>query len=250
MISCIYFAVLAVFLADQSVNPKHTTMNPEIVTIGLVEDNKLFRTTLATTLNQHKNYRVVLQAWDGVSLQAELQKGTLPNVLLLDLRMKGMDGFDTLKWLNEVHPNLPVIILSGCRFEITMGTFIRLGASSVLPKAIDPEELFKAIDRVLEEGYYFPDARSRNLWRNAYHEKDEKVLRKHLFSERQWRLLKLAGTGLTYIQIGALLDMSEACVKKHLHGLYEDLEVQNRAELALLAERHGIMEVNAEPRRA
>jgi len=217
-------------------------MSAEIVTIGLVEDNELFRQTLAFFLNQSGNHSVILQASDGFSLQKELSIGSPPDVLLLDLRMKGMDGFDTLKWLNAIHPKLPVIILSGCRTDLTMLTFIHLGASSVLTKAIDIKDLLKAISRVLEDGYYYPDAYSRNVRKDVHGEKNGNRVRKHLFSERQWRLLKLAGTNLTYIQIGSLLDMSVACVKKYLHELYLDLDVQNRAELALLAERHGIWE--------
>ncbi len=220
-------------------------MHTENVKIALVDDHTIFRKALKHLLPTLGNYTVVLEAGDGLELQQALQKGIIPDVILLDISMPRMDGYETIKWLQEVHPDVAVIILSDRQTEITSLTLIYHGASAILKKSGELPEIQKAIAAAADNSFYFPDASTRNPWKAVYQNKDGRPVRKNLFTARQWRFLQLVGTNLTYAGIADELATSEACVKKVQHEMFEELNVRNRAELAVLAERHGICERKA-----
>ncbi len=72
-----------------------------MVTIGLVDDHTLFRNTLTCFINHSENCRVILEAENGKELQEALSKNVLPDILLLDLYMPVMDGFEAMQWLHK-----------------------------------------------------------------------------------------------------------------------------------------------------
>ncbi len=220
-------------------------MHTENVKIALVDDHTIFRKALQNFLPSLGNYTVVLEARDGLELQEAVQNGTRLDVILLDISMPGMDGFETIKWLHETHPELAVVILSDRDTEITTFFLIYHGARAILKKNAELSEIQKAISAAADNGFYFPDAATRNPWKAIHHDKGGRAVRRQLFSGRQWRFLQLAGTDLTYANMADQLDTSEACVKKVQHEMFEELNVTNRAALAVLAERHGIREHKA-----
>jgi two-component system invasion response regulator UvrY len=220
-------------------------MNFETVRIGLVENHLLFRQTLAHFLTQSGSFNVVLEAGHGKELQELMQKETGTQILLLDLAMPVMDGFETLEWLQRQHPHLPVIILTDRETDLTMKRLAQLGARCFLKKNTCTKELTKVVFRVLEDGYYFADTASRNLLLAMYKEDGKQSDIKPCLSEKEWRFLKLAATDMTYEQIAFELNVSTRCVDKTRNGLFEKMNVKNRAAMTLKAISNGIVQTAA-----
>ncbi|HEU4472630.1 MAG TPA: response regulator transcription factor [Flavisolibacter sp.] len=218
-------------------------MNTEIVRIGLVDDHSVLRESLSLFLSQQLHFLVTLQARDGLELQEKLQACSFPDVLLLDVRMKGMGGLETMMWLSREHPEQKVIIYTGCETDLTRELFYSLGARAVVSKWCSEKELEKALRRVHEEGYYYNDLASRRLLTRMHAEAAKRSrITKPLLSEKEMKFLQLAGTDLTYEQIADRLKLKTGCINKMRYELFQKLSCQNRAVLAMMAERNGLNE--------
>jgi DNA-binding NarL/FixJ family response regulator len=217
-------------------------MNEKPVTIGVVDDHPVMRKGLAFFFKHIGNYEVILEAGNGKELQEVLKTRSIPDILLLDLSMPVMNGFVTMKWLNEAHPELPVIIFTSHETDLTSIKLYLLGVRAVLQKGCCEKELVKAITRVNEEGYYHNDPVSRRLLLQLHqHNGKRNGDLRPLLNDKEERFLQLATTNMTYQQIAGVLEVSERGVDKIRNRLFEKLEVQNRASLAVKAMQNGIV---------
>lgn len=217
-------------------------MHTETVSLGLVEDQHLLRTALVHFIKDYTPFEVILEAGNGKEFIEKIKNGKLPDILLLDLSMPVMNGFDTLEWLHQHHPQLPVIVFTHHATDLTLTKLIKLGARAFLKKkdACD-KEMTKVISRVKEDGFYFNDPVARNVLLAMYKAEKKKHGVKVLLTDKEWRFLKLAASDLTYKQIADEMNISIRAVNKISNGLFEKIGVQNRTALALEAVRHGIV---------
>jgi DNA-binding NarL/FixJ family response regulator len=92
-------------------------MGTETISLGIVDDHTIFRKALSNFVNGFENCIVTLDAANGKELQQELKKTSAPEILLLDLRMKEMDGLETAKWLYNHYPQIRMIVDSARLFH-------------------------------------------------------------------------------------------------------------------------------------
>jgi two-component system, NarL family, invasion response regulator UvrY len=210
------------------------------ITIGVIDDHTLFRKALILLINQFENTKVTLEASNGKELQHVLRKENLPDILLLDLQMPVMNGYDTIQWLQNYFPDLPVIILSFCETDLTRVMLMKMGARAILPKNTSEEELKKAILYVLEAGYYYNDIPSRKILLTLYQGSTKGNALKYLLNDREWNFLKLAPTELTYKEMAYALNTSERGIDKIRNNLFEKLKVPSRVVLAIKTLKNGI----------
>ena len=132
------------------------------ITIGVAEDQEIYRNGLVNMLNGVDSFKVTLVAEDGKDLLMKL-KGNEPDIVLLDYRMGGMNGVDTAKRIYRSHPNVRVIILSMYDAHEFVIRAIENGVCGYLTKDDAPEEIIMAIESVMATGYYLNDRTSRIL---------------------------------------------------------------------------------------
>lgn len=212
------------------------------VSIGLVDPETLVRNGIAKLIEGMDGFQVAFQINNGQELQAMLASSPLPELLIMELKMPGLSGFKTLRWLKEHYSYLPVIILTSCRYDITLPRLVADGARCLLSKTVSPADLQDAIRNVLAKGYHYTDLTARALL-SAFHLKgtaDSDRLRYRL-SQREWEVWELCTTSLTYDGIAEELCVSVGCVNKTMNHLFDKLDVANRTELALLAKDHGVL---------
>jgi DNA-binding NarL/FixJ family response regulator len=211
------------------------------ILVGLVEDQLLFRKALIPLINQFENCRVMLEAGNGLELQEELKKGSLPDIVLLDIQMPGMNGYDTLAWLQKNYPSINVIIVTFIDSDFAMMRLLRDGAKAFLKKNMHPDELKKAIYSVKEKGYYYSDHTARRIFNALHDEGDTNEFRKYALAKKEIQFLQFARTDLTYKEIAREMKLSIRAIDKMRDHLFFKLDVKNRVSLVVKSLHEGIV---------
>src|SRR5690606_35720596 len=136
-------------------------MNRSVI---IVDDHLLFARSLKIMVESFTNYSVSEIFSNGQELIDYLEKSAEnPDVVLLDIKMPGMNGLETMAWIKENKPDLNVMALSMEDDEATVLLMIRLGVKGYLLKDIDPDEFQFALEALMENGYYHSDLQRRTL---------------------------------------------------------------------------------------
>lgn len=209
--------------------------------ILLVDDHPLFRGGLKFLLGSLDEQIDVSEAGD--CEQATAQAGTREfDLVLLDLKMPGLDGLSALAAMRETFPSAPVVVLSGEDDPRIVRAAIEGGAMGYIPKASTPEVMIQALKLVLAKGVYLPP---RVLTAPAGADEtvpdrpaDEQALKG--LSPRQMDVLRCVIHGKPNKVIARELDISEGTVKAHLSAVLRALGVRNRTEAVYAAAKMGL----------
>src|SRR6478672_9807881 len=123
--------------------------------VMLADDHILLRDALATLINSFDDYTVCGLANDGDDLLNQLNNGVKPDIILLDLNMPVLDGFDAARWIHANRPEIKILTLTMYDSEIALIRLLQIGVRGFLKKDIHPKELFNALQSVSKEGYYY-----------------------------------------------------------------------------------------------
>lgn len=213
--------------------------------IALVDDHVLLRNGLANLLKD-LGYAISFEAGNGKQLIQKIEAQPLPQVVLMDINMPVMDGFETTLWLKQNHPAIPVLALSMLDDEGSIIKMIRNGAKGYVLKDCDPDDLQKAIESVLKKGYYHSELLSGKLIEALSNGDDTDVKGgpgKLPLNERELEFLRWVCTDLTYKEIADKMGLSPRTVDGYRDALHEKLEVKSRVGMALFAVKQGIVRV-------
>jgi DNA-binding NarL/FixJ family response regulator len=170
---------------------------------------------------------VVLEAEDGIELLEKLKK-TSVDVLLLDIKMPKMNGFEACKKLNDLYPDIKILVLTHLEGKATIRKILNLSIQGYFTKNTDPQELKNAILKLSNNGFYFEKNLSSIIHfikDNPQDEvKDEEV---KTFSEREMQILKLTIKELNGIEIAEKLYISPKTVEQHKRNLMDKTDSKN-----------------------
>ena len=217
----------------------------KVTRIAIADDHKLFRDTLARYLLVDNSFQINLLAGNGSELIANLRKNKI-DVILLDIRMPVLNGWQTLKILNERFPEIKVIMLSMYESDSLIVEGIKLGARSFLCKDCDPETLVDAIYTVAEEGYYF-DSQIAKALRNKVVSRDfpDLTIPYEKLSSREIEIVQLICAGKTNREIAELLFKSVRTVEAHRTTISAKTNCKNVASLVVYAISNGLFAINS-----
>lgn len=208
------------------------------IRLVVVDDHALFRRGLVGLLEEMPGFRVVGQAGDGQQAVSIIEQ-QLPDIVLLDLNMPVMDGISTLKILKSRRLAPRVLMLTISQDDADLLDAIRVGADGYLLKNTEPDDLRKAILRVVEgQGVLSPEVTAPVLRALSRFDGDTPS---QLLSDRELEVLTCMVDGLTTQQIAGRLFISENTVKTHVRHIFEKLEVSNRAEAVGKAMQIGLI---------
>ncbi len=214
----------------------------ETIKVALVDDHVLLRNALASLIDTFDNCKVVLQANSGIDFINSIKTGNIPDVLLLDLNMPNMDGYETSKWIQENSIAINILMLTMYDTEQAMIRLLQTGVNGFLKKDIHPSELKFAITSVMQSGYYYShDTTGKlvNLFRKNQDNQHE--LQKAMLSEIELNFLKHACSEMTYKEIAGIMDLNPRAVDNLRDNLFTKLDVKSRVGLAMYSIRHGIV---------
>ena len=199
----------------------------------VVDDHFFVRMGLAGSLNAEPDMRVEAEADNGAEA-VNLYRKHLPDVVLLDGRLPGMSGLDTLIALRREFPQARVLMLSVDEGEEDIFRAMQAGAAGYLPKTTQRGELLQAIRIVAAGKQYLPPALSARLAQRSAAAS---------LTPQELKVLELLTKGLGNREIGRVLGCSESTAKWHVHNIVQKLEVTDRAEATRAAIERGILHV-------
>jgi DNA-binding NarL/FixJ family response regulator len=206
-----------------------------MISIIIADDHQMFREGLASLLVNEKEIEIIGQASTGKEVLSLFQK-TVPDILLLDIEMPKMDGFDTLRELKKLNVTTKVLVLTMHKSAEFIKNMLKAGAAGYLPKDAGKEALLKAVHEVIEKGsYYTPD--TSRLILESFQEKNNNCQ----ISPREKEIIKLLTDGLTTKKIAAKLFISPHTVETHRQNILLKLGLKNTAELVKYAIQKGLL---------
>jgi DNA-binding NarL/FixJ family response regulator len=202
--------------------------------IAIVDDHILIAKALTGIIENFKQFEVLYESENGALLIEKLKiKNNIPDIVLLDISMPVMDGFETAAWLKQHYPQILVVALSMQDDEKSLIKMVKAGVKGYLLKNIHPAELEKALLTLIKNGTCFPDwAASKVLLSLG---KEETVVVSISFTEREKEFLQYTITEMSYKEIAEKMFCSPRTVESYRDSLFEKLDLKSRVGLAVFA---------------
>jgi DNA-binding NarL/FixJ family response regulator len=217
-------------------------MSPNLYNVILVDDHVLLRDALASLINTFDECHVMNVAGNGKELVDEIANGHIPCLVLLDLNMPVMDGYETAKWLRDNHPQIGVLILTMYDSEIALIRLLQLGVKGFLKKDVNPDELKAALLSVANGDYHYSHGVTGRLVTlfQTNHDNNSS-LDNAILNDMEIDFLKLASTDMTYKEIADIMKQTPRMIDNHRDSLFIKLNVKSRVGLAIYAIKNGIV---------
>lgn len=206
----------------------------------ICDDQAIIRDGLEMMLRLEKDIEVVGAAQDGAEA-LELAAIKSPDLVLMDLKMAGMNGVEATRRIRARFPKIKILVLTTYDDDEWVFDAIRAGASGYLLKDTPREKVIEAIrGTVAGKSFVDPSVAGKILGqvaRNAPNP-DSQIIEK--LTERETDVLRLLARGLTNYEIARQLSLSEGTVRNHVSAIFAKLEVADRTQAAVLAIWHGL----------
>ncbi|KAB2967852.1 response regulator transcription factor [Zoogloea sp.] len=202
----------------------------------MADDHFVVRQGMRQIIGLFPDMEVVGEAGDGLELLAGLAVREV-DLVLLDMTMPGLSGVELIERIRSLHPGVPVLVLSMHKeAQIAFGA-LRAGANGYVTKDSEPSTLAEAIRRVASGKRYVMSELAEEMVFTSLH---EQATRLGILSPREREVLEMIVSGDSMVQIADKLHLSAKTVSTHKTRLMQKLNIQNNAELILVAASEGI----------
>jgi DNA-binding NarL/FixJ family response regulator len=216
-----------------------STINKNNIKIALVDDHVLIRNSLAKLVASFPNCTVLFEADNGRHCIEFLNKHMLPDILLLDISMPVMDGFETAIYVSQHFPLVRILTLTMLTDERSIVKMLRNGARGYLSKNISPQILLEAINEMADKNLYMPQEVSEKLLTGLQHDISE-VVAVSALSDKEREFLAYMPTDFTYTEIAKKMSISPRTVDDYREKLFKKLQATTRMGLAVYAIRNDL----------
>jgi len=212
------------------------------IKILVVDDHAVLRDGVRALLGLHDDLEVVGEASEGKEALAKAQE-LMPDVVIMDIAMPGMDGLEATRRIRKKHPKIKVLVLTQHDNKEYILSVIKAGASGYVPKRALGSELVSAIRSVKEgDSFLYPSAASALIEDYLQQTRDEDPYDQLTARERE--IFKLIAEGHTSREIADMLFLSLRTVQGHRLKVMEKLDLHNRTELIKYAMRKGLVSLD------
>jgi DNA-binding NarL/FixJ family response regulator len=214
------------------------------INVLIVEDQVIFRSGLKLLLAEIPEVNIMDEAADGKEF-LEILKRTVPDIVLMDIKMPGMDGIDATRAALDLHPDLKVLVLSMFGEEEYLVRMLEAGIRGFLLKNVEEDELRKAIINVASGKNYFsnellPALTNSFMKKKSFHDEKQNVLKK--LTRRELEVLTYICQGYTNKEIAERCFISPRTAGGHRTNLLEKTECKNTAELVGYGIKYNLIE--------
>jgi len=208
-----------------------------MIKIIIADDHALFREGIVSLLRNEKNIVIVKEAKNGHEV-LEFVQLNLPDVVLLDIEMPGLDGLQTARKIKKQFPSVKILALTMHNRPFFIKNMLKAGAAGYILKNSGKHELIKAIETVHAGETYFADAAKESVLQGfRSNAKNDKPL-----SSREIEIVKLIANQMTSAQIAKKLYLSTMTVETHRKNIYLKLGVRSAAGMVKIAMKNGWIE--------
>lgn len=221
-------------MSEFAMRTKSVEEKADKICLLMVDDHPVVRFGLAALLGLQPDFEVVESCADGDSALAVLQTRPV-DIVLVDLRMPGLSGIETIRKIRETSPQTRPIILSSFEYDEEIYEAVNAGAFGYLHKDAPAEEILSAIRQVHAGHQAFPKRIAERL--------SNRQMTAGL-SSREREILELVAKGLTNKEVANALHISQFTVRNHLNHIAAKLEVSDRTEAIFVAIQTGLIKVS------
>lgn len=220
------------------------------IKLAIVDDHNLFRKGLIKLIHlgdKANKYTVLFEAENGNEMKEKLDEISLPQIVLMDIDMPDMDGYEAAVWMRQHYPAVHILVVSMFETEEAIIRMLRVGVKGYLSKDIEVEDMHKALEAISSGGHYYADfvfdAMATGMpQKNELPSQTCGVYWKEL-SENEKVFLELACTELTYQEIADKMILSPKTIDGYRESLFAKFKVKNRVSLAMFAVRNSLVKL-------
>ncbi|WNM18947.1 response regulator transcription factor [Flavobacterium capsici] len=210
--------------------------------IAIVDDHTLIAKALSGIISTFNDFEVLYECENGKELQEKfLDKNNHPKIVLLDVSMPIMNGFETAKWLTENHPDVYIMALSMQNEDQSVIKMVKNGAKGYLLKNTYPADLETALLTMVKNGFYYPEWAANKIFNSIGQKTEPSKKIDSSLTERELEFLKYVATELSYKEIGELMSCSARTVENYRDSVCEKLQMKTRIGLAVYAIKSGLI---------
>jgi two-component system, NarL family, invasion response regulator UvrY len=210
-----------------------------LIKVLIVDDHALVRMGIRRLLDGLPDVEVVADAKNGEQA-LELVKQHKPNVVLLDMKMPGIDGWEVTRRLKKTNPQVKVIAVTAMCTEPLPSRVLQLGAMGYLTKESGAEEMIAAIRKVAKGEKYLSAEIAQKMAISSLDTMQESPF--DLLSEREMQVMLMITSGLTVQEIADRLFLSSKTINGYRYRMFDKLGIRNDVELTFLAMKHRVIE--------
>jgi DNA-binding NarL/FixJ family response regulator len=210
------------------------------ISILIVDDHEVVRNGIRSYLETIKDFDVVGEADSGeaaIKMVSEL----IPDIVLLDLIMPGMDGVETTRQIKKVTPRTQVVVLTSYHEDVHIFPALKAGAISYILKDMKMEKLVDALQRAVRHEVTLHPLVAERVLENIRGDNSEEPALFTELTERELDVLRLIAKGMTNSQIAENLVISVNTVKGHVSNILSKLHLADRTQVAVYAWQSGIV---------
>ena len=211
-------------------------------TIAIADDHLLMAQALSELIEKIDGYEMLFVAANGRDLITHLKRRQIPDILLLDISMPEMDGFETAKYLREHYPEITILALSMSDRDEDVTRMIRYGVSGYLLKGSRPSEFRRALEDVRTKGTHYSEFLTERLVRSL-HGPGADAVNTITLNDREAKFLQLSCSDLTYVEIADKMCVAPRTVDGYRESLFQKMNVKSRVGMVLEALRHGLVDL-------
>ena len=216
------------------------------IKLAIVDDEELVVKLLEQFLSAIENYKVVLTAFDGSEFIEKIKTAEeVPDIALIDLRMKNMNGIETVAELKKDFPEVKVITISSHYKTSFMGYMMKAGVNAFIPKGVAPQYVVEVIESVNSKGYYFTEEQIDIMRSQISSSAPGPILEEKTLTQREIEVLELICHQYSAPEIAQKLDISKRTVESHRENLILKTGVKNLAGLVIYAIQQKIVDIKS-----
>jgi len=203
--------------------------------IAIVDDHELMAKALSGLVQKFNGFDVIFEVSSGAALIERLRLSMIPDIILLDVSMPDMDGYEVSFWLKSNHPEIKILALSMNDKEDAIIKMLRNGARGYLLKGCKPQELKEALESLSSKGFYYTDYITSRLIKGLTSENTTQPADQLGLNDREKRFIELACSDLTYVEIADKMCISPRTVDGYRESVFLKMNVKSRVGMVLEA---------------
>lgn len=224
--------------------------SPGKIKLAIADDHSLFRKGLIELLRQQEQYELLFDADNGKTLIDRIlgNKELIPDIIIMDIKMPGMNGYETVAWLRENYPDIRVLVVSSISTDDDIIKMLKLGVKGYLTKEMEPEDLHEALNSIAQKNYYYTDFVTNRLIHSILNEAENNntILHHKVWDSlniRQKEFIRHACTEMNYEEIAREMNVSPKTIDGYRDVVFERFNVKSRVALVLYAIKNKLVTV-------
>lgn len=216
-----------------------------MTSVALVDDHELLRSGLAGLINSFPEFEVVFEAGNGKEFIEKVDMQHPPEIVLLDITMPVMDGYETALWIKNKLPDTKVLVLSMLSNDMAIIRMLRNGVKGYILKESKPEVFKQALDSVKNNDFYVNELVRNKLINYVTNEEGTAENTSMLLNitEGEAQFLRWLCMDKSYKEIAQEMFVSVRTIDSHRDNLFKKLEINTRVGLVVFAIKHGIVNI-------